>query len=307
MNSSAATARAPQPSAPAAVPGLLIAAGLLAMFLPVYWWAAHSIWQADEHAHGPLILLIAAWLVWRDRSTLAELQPCSAAGWGALLFIAGVLVYLAGRAMELSIFLFGSQLLVAAGAVLIVLGRRALVLLWFPLFYLVFTIPLPGTLVDALTGPLKQWISVLAETILHAAGFPVARTGVVLTIGQYQLLVADACAGLHSMFTLTALGTLFMHLMARKSLLHNALMLAAILPIAFVANVVRVLLLMLVTYTFGDEAGQGFLHGMAGMTLMLMALLLFFALDRLLARWIRDAGGAEGHGTARRALRSVGG
>ena len=106
----------------------------------------------------------------------------------------------------------------------------------------------------------------------------------ILTIGQYQMLVADACSGLHSMFSLSALGTLFMYIMARTSRLHNAIMLASILPIAFVANIVRVIVLVLVTYHLGDEAGQGFLHGAAGMVLMLVALAFFFALDALLVR-----------------------
>jgi exosortase/archaeosortase family protein len=66
--------------------------------------------------------------------------------------------------------------------------------------------------------------------------------------------------------------------------MHNALMLASILPIAFIANIVRVVVLVLITYHFGDEAGQGFLHGAAGMVLMLVALAGFFALDALLAR-----------------------
>ena len=81
------------------------------------------------------------------------------------------------------------------------------------------------------------------------------------------------------MFSLAALGTLFMYIMARKSLAHNAVMVAAILPIAFTANIVRVIVLVLVTYHFGDEAGQGFLHGAAGMVLMMAALVLFFMLD----------------------------
>ena len=115
--------------------------------------------------------------------------------------------------------------------------------------------------------------------VLYAAGYPIARTGVMITIGQYQLLVADACSGLNSMFSLSALGTLFMYIMGRKSRLHNGVMLAAILPIAFCANIVRVVALVLVTYHFGDEAGQGFLHGAAGMVLMLVALVGLIALD----------------------------
>jgi exosortase/archaeosortase family protein len=72
--------------------------------------------------------------------------------------------------------------------------------------------------------------------------------------------------------------------MARRSLLHNAIMLATILPIAFVANIVRVIILVLITYHFGDAAGQGFLHGAAGIVLMLVALLIFFSVDGLLWR-----------------------
>jgi exosortase len=143
-------------------------------------------------------------------------------------------------------------------------------------------IPLPGILVDAITGSLKGLIANIVESLLYAVGYPIARSGVILSIGPYQLQVADACSGLHSMFSLTALGTLFMYMMGRKSKLHMGIMLAAILPIAFVANIIRVMTLVLVTYHLGDEAGQGFLHGAAGMVLMLVALLFFFVLDAIL-------------------------
>jgi exosortase B len=180
-----------------------------------------------------------------------------------------------------------SQIPVLLGAMLLIGGWGAARAIWFPVFYLVFMIPLPGMVVDALTGPLKQWVSVIAESLLYLSGYPIARDGVMLTIVQYQLLVADACSGLHSMFSLAALGSVFIYITARKSRLHNALMIASILPIAFVANIVRVLVLVLVTYHLGDEAGQGFLHGAAGIVLMIVALLTLFGLDALLARLIR--------------------
>jgi exosortase/archaeosortase family protein len=88
------------------------------------------------------------------------------------------------------------------------------------------------------------------------------------------------------MFSLSALGLLFMYITERKSWLHNGIMLVTIVPIAFVANIVRVVVLILVTYHLGDEAGQGFLHGMAGMVLLMVALLIFFFLDTILARVI---------------------
>jgi exosortase/archaeosortase family protein len=74
--------------------------------------------------------------------------------------------------------------------------------------------------------------------------------------------------------------------MRRRSWLHNGLVLASILPIAFTANVARVLALVLVTYHFGDAAGQGFLHGGAGILLLTVALIVIFLLDAILARII---------------------
>jgi exosortase B len=266
------------------LPWWIAIAGFAAMYVPVYWWAANGIWQTDEQAHGALILLVMLWLFWglRDKIDAAPVQP--APTWGWPIFAFGLLLYVVGQVVGISIFQFGSQPFVVAGVLLLLRGTGAIRVAWFPLFYFIFMIPLPGILVDALTGPLKQWISYIVVELLYDVGYPISRNGVVLTIGQYQLLVADACSGLHSMYSLSALGTLFMYIMARPSKLHNAIMLASILPMAFLANIVRVIALVLITYHFGDAAGQGFLHGAAGMVLMLVALVGFFALDALLER-----------------------
>lgn len=270
----------------AQMPWLVALAGFAAMYAPIYWWAANGIWQTDDHAHGPIILAVVGWLFWTVHRRLidAPTRPSGMLGWP--LFIFGLLCYVTGRAFGVAIFELGSQLFVVAGMILLLKGTGALRVAWFPVLYLLFMVPLPDMLVDAVTGPLKAWISAIVETLLHAVGYPISRTGVIISIGQYQLQVADACSGLHSMFSLSALGTLFMYIMARKSVLHNAIMLAAILPIAFVANVIRVIVLVLVTYHFGDEAGQGFLHGAAGMVLMIAALLFFFLLDAMLEKFL---------------------
>ena len=271
---------------PAELPWWIAIAGFAAMYLPIYLWAARGIWQTDEQGHGALILLVMLWLFWgaREKIAAAPVRPAPAWGWG--LFAFGLLLYVIGQVIGISIFMFGSQPFIVAGVLLLLRGPEAIRVAWFPLLYFVFMIPLPGILVDAVTGPLKQWISIIVVELLYDIGYPISRNGVVLTIGQYQMLVADACSGLHSMYSLSALGTLFMYIMARRSKLHNAIMLASILPIAFIANIVRVIALVLITYHFGDEAGQGFLHGAAGMVLMLVALMCFFALDALLDRLV---------------------
>jgi exosortase B len=263
---------------------LLAAFGFAVMYVPVYWWAANGIWQTEEQGHGALILAVMVWLFWGLRGPIAAVpaQPRPLTGW--LVFGLGLFLYVVGEVFQISILEFGSQPFVVAGILLLLKGTGATRVAWFALFYFIFMIPLPGIIVDAVTGPLKNWISAIVVEILYRVGYPISRNGVILTIGQYQMLVADACSGLHSMYSLSALGTLFMYIMARTSRIHNAIMVASILPIAFTANIVRVMILVLITYHLGDEAGQGFLHGTAGMVLMLVALACFLALDALLAR-----------------------
>jgi exosortase B len=268
--------------------GWLIAlGGFAAMFVPVYWWAANGIWQGEDQAHGALILMVAGWLFWEKRQTIfaAPAKPEPGAGWP--IFALGLLIYVVGRVLGVSILALGAQLPVILGILLILGGWPVVRVAWFPAIYVIFMVPLPGMVVDAVTGPLKQWISAIVEGGLYSVGYPIARTGVTLSIGQYQLLVADACSGLHSMFSLSALGVLYMYIVGRRSRTHNSIMLASILPIAFAANIVRVMVLVLVTYHFGDAAGQGFLHGAAGMVLLMAALLILIALDAGLARVIK--------------------
>jgi exosortase B len=175
---------------------------------------------------------------------------------------------------------------------LLLRGPAALRVAWFPIFFLVFFVPLPGVFVQMLTVPLKSAVSHVVEALLYHLGYPIARTGVVLNIGPYQLLVADACAGLNSMFTLEALGLLYMNLMGYTSRLRNVLLAVLIIPISFGANIVRVLILVLVTYYFGDAAGQGFIHGFAGMVLFLVGLVLMLATDTVLGWVLKKRGKA---------------
>ncbi len=263
--------------------------GLSALFIPTYLDLAHSIWRSEEQSHGSIVLVVALFLIWQKRETLVagENAPCVVSG--SLLLGFGLLLYAIGRSQDILIFEVGSQIPIFGGTLLVARGWRAVRDMWFPLLFFVFMGPLPGILVDALTAPLKAHVSVIAEQLLYWFGYPIARSGVVLTIGQYQLLVADACSGLNSMFSLSAMGLLYLYLMQHTSWTRNAILILSILPIAFAANIVRVMILVLVTYPLGDKAGQGFLHGFAGIVLFVAELLLLFGLDSLLGLILRRA------------------
>jgi hypothetical protein len=115
-----------------------------------------------KNAHGAIVLVVVAWLFWHKREAIlsVEHKPYPALGWPLFLF--GLLLYIVGRAVNISIFEIGSQIPVLTGALLILAGWPAVRAGWFPLLYVVFMIPLPAFWSMA-TVPLKEWISSLPQ------------------------------------------------------------------------------------------------------------------------------------------------
>ncbi len=278
---------------PAQLAALVLTATFALLYVPTLWDLAQGIWRTDDQAHGPMILAIGLWLLYRAwPNTLkvcgwhtAERPPSpSMTGLtaGSLILLTGLLLYIVGRSQSIPFMELGSMVWVLAGTYTLVLGPRSLRAVWFPLLFMCFMVPMPGLVIAAVTMPMKIAVSYMAETVLFALNYPIARSGVLLQIGPYQLMVADACAGLQTLFTLEAMGLLYLNLLRHQSLLRNVFLAVSIIPIAFTANVIRVMVLTLVTYYWGDAAGQGFLHGFAGMVLFVSALLLIMALDSML-------------------------
>ena len=288
------TAGAPAPRLPLLPQGFdwvvacLLAAGIGLLYIPAYLDLARTIWATDEQGHGPIILAVSLWLLYIKRHELAAVptQPMPWLGWPLVVF--ALFWYALGNSQDIIMFEISAQIMLLIGLLLLFRGKRALRVVWFPLFFMVFMIPLPEALVAAVTAPLKSAVSAVASNLLYQLGYPVGRSGVVMTVGPYQLLVADACAGLNSMFTLEALGMLYMNLMKYTSAARNITLALLLVPTAFAANIVRVMILVLVTYHFGDEAGQGFVHSFAGMVLFMVALGLMLVLDKVLGLFFTD-------------------
>jgi len=258
--------------------------GLAILYVPTFYDLAGGLWNKEEQGQGPFILAVTVYLFWQKRDLFTASTDNSNLSAGSLVLLSGLLLYAVGRSQEILMFEIGSIIPVLGGTLLMTVGAGVVKQTLFPLLFIVFMIPLPGFLVDEITGPLKQIISLIAEQILYWAGYPIARVGVSLLIGKYQLLVADACSGLHSLFSLLAVGLFYQHLNAYKNWKHRLFLLLSIIPVAFFANVARVILLVLITYHLGDEAGQGALHSAAGIIMFTAAMLVFFTLDSLLRR-----------------------
>jgi exosortase len=265
---------------------LVLGFGIMAV--PTLLRLAEQIWPLDIGAHGPIVLATGIWLLFhirRELLALASKPPILLAGLG---FVISVALYAFGRPYDLlaveAIGVYGFFL----SAALLILGWQPIRRNLFPFAYLAFLIPLPGYVMDQVTAPLQMFVSTVSTAVLEFLGYPIDRQGIVIFIAQYRLLVEDACSGMNSLIGLVAVMLFYIYIIHRASLRYTALLGAAILPIAVLVNLVRVMALILLTYYAGDEVAQGFLHVTTGVVLFAAALALTLLLDKALHTFILE-------------------
>jgi exosortase B len=264
----------------------LLSLATLIAYVPTFVHLIKGPWQTEQEGHGPLIVAASIWLVWASRERLAktEIVPAPVVGWAVLLV--GLAMLFMARTQDVISVEVLSELPVIAGCILMLAGWKVLTILAFPIGFLFFTVPAPGWMVDGATVPLKVFISDWVTRFLYAAGYPIAQNGVVIMIGPYQLLMQDACAGMNSIFALSAIGIFYVYAFRWTSKLRSIILLAAVIPITIMANFLRVLTLVLIAYYGGIELVDGVFHDLTGIALFVFALTLLFMFDGLLGLFV---------------------
>lgn len=260
--------------------------GFLVLLLPTIVALGREVWSMEIGAHGPIVLATGLWLVSQRLDDMRAKASAASSFVIAFVLPLTLSVYIFGRAYDFisleAVGVYGA----AIALVYALVGWRALRDNVFPFLYLGFLVPPPGWLIDQATAPLRHLVSAAAMGVLEPFGFPVQREGVTLFIGNYQLLVEDACAGMNSIVGLTAITLFYIYLMHRASWRYSVLLVALIVPVAVLVNVIRVTALILLTYYAGDAVAQGFLHATTGIVLFALALAAMFGLDWLLGRTV---------------------
>jgi exosortase len=253
--------------------------GALLLAIPTFSFVARESWSSEQGAHGPIVMMTGLWLLVRLWPRAMAVAQRPALGRSIALLAILLPLYCLARItqiVELEGYIMYACLIAALYSLI---GGAALRQLWFPLFYLAFVFPPPESLVWAVTMPMKMGISKAAVAFLSAIGYPIGGEGVVIFIGQYQLLVAAACSGMNSIISLSAITLFYIYLRHEANWRYAALLALLIVPIALLANFIRVLILILLTYHAGEATAQGFLHNFAGLSMFMIALLTMFAID----------------------------
>lgn len=270
--------------------------GVVAIVAPTLVFVAQESWSQEQGSHGPIVLCTGLWLLWQQWGEARELAERPRGIVAGLLLAAALAFYAFARVTQIveleGYAMYGCLLTVLYSLV----GLPAMKRMWFPLFYLAFIFPPPETLVDAVTLPMKMELSRAAVGFLDLLGYPIGGEGVMIYIGQYELLVAAACSGLNSIISLSAISLFYIYVRHQADWRYAGLLVLLIVPVALLANFVRVLILILMTYHLGEAAAQGFLHNFAGVFMFAVALIAIFLADEAIRpAWLRlTRSGAKG-------------
>ncbi len=254
---------------------------IIAIYFPMLTKLVHQ-WSTDEnYSHGFIIPVISVYLIYAKREKLKQLAVEQAVG-GLVITALGMMIYIIG---VIGADLFTQRfsfLTILVGSIICLLGYKVFKEISFPIFYLLFMIPLPYVIFYAIAAPLKLFAANASVAILKEAGLPIMNRGHMIYMPpDIKLAVAYACSGLRSLISLTALGAVFGYYTQTK-LWKRLFVFGVTVPIAIISNIIRIMSACLLAFVYGEEVATGFLHDFSGVVVFAVAVFLLTVIGGLL-------------------------
>ncbi len=260
-----------------------ILAGILFLitYIPTLFWMWDRWFVRDSYyTHGILIPFVTAFLIWQRREELVTLKSESSNS-GLWLIVVGILIHVISSILRVYFSSGFSMIIVLAGLVIYFYGLDVLKEILFPIFFLIFMIPVPEIVITNISFNMKLFAAQISTILLNDMGMPAMREGSLIHMRNANVMVEDVCSGLRSLISLTALGSIFAYWI-KTSIWKRILLFFCTIPIAVVTNVCRILFLCFVSDVWGPEAASGFIHDLSGFIVFGVAFLLLYTLGRLL-------------------------
>lgn len=176
--------------------------------------------------------------------------------WGLFIMASGLVMSLAPKNyIKSAIFIF------VAGTILVVMGRIAPYML---------------------SSELAKGLALVSSYIISSTLFPVSSNGVTLYFGPYSAEVAHACSGMNSIFSLLALSVIYIREGMQRKWWHIVVLIVLVIPVAVFTNLLRVMILVLITWYFGNRYAQGIYHDLTGIMVFVMALAFLAVVDQIM-------------------------
>lgn len=247
-------------------------------------------WGNEEYAHILVVPFVAALLVYQRRLRIRHFRITGTLV-GPLLAIAGLAVMLAGYDARRQAMFHAGAVLTALGCVVSVLGKGAIFRFLPAVMVLAFLVPVPQGWRMAIALRLQQWTAEIAHVLLAVIGFPNEVAGNTISLNGHPIVIAEACNGMRSVFTLLLLAFAFAFGLPLRNSVRVLLLLVSPL-VALTCNVTRTIpTILMYGYAPGwfDDPARGTLfaeqfHTAAGWAMYVVAILLWLSIVSLM-KW----------------------
>lgn len=250
----------------------------------------NSRWTGD-YAYCMFLPLGSLFALWIQRRKIAA-APREGTAWGIPVVMLALALHWAGVLIQQPRISTAALILLLWGLPFLLYGWRLARLLLFPCAYLLLAIPL--NFIDSMTAPLRMLATMIAAKVLNGLGLEVIQVGSGLFSGSensFAFSVAPECSGLRSLLAMTALMA-FYAWYSQKTQLKKWIFFLFSIPVAVVANICRIMLVVVAAALFGQETAMGLWHDYSGYPIFLISILLMLLIDRLMnmdysALWIK--------------------
>ena len=265
--------------------GIIIWLLTVILYSPLFYELYRRKWEGVDYTHAYFILPISLLIVFLNRKKIRDAVQVEGKGQvfhaGLMLIIGSLLLFILGWRGGYSSLQTFSLIPLLAGLIWYLYGYKTLRLLLFPILYLLLLVPPPMGVLDSITLPMRYFSSTLSAQLLNAMHYPIVREGLLLSIGSHELYMGAPCSGFRSLITMFSLGLVYVYFIKGK-LSKSLILVFSIIPFALLGNIIRIVCLCLITYYYGDEAGQGFFHDFSGIIVFLIMISGLIGLEKIL-------------------------
>jgi len=261
----------------------ILLAAFVFCFFPVWKGLIHAWASSDEYSHGFFIIPLCFYIVWLKKDTLAQV-PVKSSLSGLFMIIISLLLYVFAYHAEILTLSSFSMVVLIAGVIAYFYGFLMLKKLIFPLFLLLFMIPVPAQIYSKLTIPLQLFVSEISVSLSSIFEIPIYRDGNLIYLPDQTFQVVQACSGLRSMIALLTLCVVFGYFTLKSNFLRTILFVTGV-PVAIVVNIIRVLIMILFFYYFNIDLTSDSVHTVFGLVIFSLALILIYSTKGLLSIW----------------------
>ena len=243
-------------------------------FIPIYpslvsTWLNHS-----DNSHGILVPFISAYFIWQKKEQLRTAE-ISSSNWGLLILALSMALYLLSYAGDVSVAARAMIIFSLIGLVQFTLGKKILRTILFPLIFLLFMVPIPDSVLGLVSFPLQLFATKVSTFVIQLFSIPVYREGNMVYFANTQLEVAEACSGIRSIVSYLMLSIIFMYLLD-KGWGRRFILLCSSIPLALLANIIRISGTGILAHFYGDRVARGFLHEFSGLAVFAFGFVLLF-------------------------------